>query len=151
MRLFARLLAATMIVASIALAGASSVLAADASANGAVSMPLDDSWCFTSPYGGPTYCNEVDGKVTFVDSASGSGLTVNQRVHTVVYENGVVIGEYTDTSLLHSTFSEDGTYAVQDVTHTRASFDGQRCTFTTVFRLADFEVVVDHVSGVVCS
>lgn len=151
MRPLFRSVAPIVAAVALALAGASSALAADPNAAGVTILPIDDEWCFTSQYGGPTYCFDVDGQATIVDNGQGSKLTVNQRVGTTVIENGVVVAEVAEVSLLHSTYDADGDGAVQEVVHSRASWDGQTCVFGSVLRIADFEVVVDHVTSVNCS
>jgi len=147
MRSLFRLVAPVAAAFAIALAGASSALAAPASVT---ILPLDDDWCFTSQYGGPTYCFDVEGQATIVENEAGSKLTVNQRLDTTVIENGVVVSEISEVSLLHSGYRADGSGATQEVLHTRVTWGGETCTFATVLRIADFEVVVDHETEPVC-
>ncbi|MEW6224591.1 MAG: hypothetical protein AB1627_08160 [Chloroflexota bacterium] len=151
MRPLFRTVAPVIAALAISLAGASSALAGSSNAAGVTTLPLDDAWCFTSQYGGPTYCFDVDGQATIVANGQGSKLTVNERIRTTVIEDGVVVAEVTEVSLLHSTYDEDGDGAVQEVVHSRASWGSQTCVFGTVLRIADFEVVVDHVTSVNCS
>jgi hypothetical protein len=148
---FIRIVAPVIAAAALVLGGASSALAAPggaASGNAAspVTWDLDDEWCFDdSP--GYTYCFEVDGKARFLDNKAGSAVTVTERFHTDFYQDGVLVGESTQVSVLHSTYQADGTITTQEVVHSRGSLEGETCSITVVWRQADYEVVVDHWSG----
>jgi hypothetical protein len=149
MRAIARIVALLFAVASLALAGASTALADSAGAATPASYDLHASWCFDdSP--GLVYCFDVDGKAHFVDNTVGSSMVVNERFHTTFIDDGTVIGESTDISLLRGVYRADGTVTTQEVVRTRASLGGQTCRFGIVYRIADYELVVDHVQPAVC-
>jgi hypothetical protein len=148
MRPFVRLLAVLLATASLAVAGASPALAASGGP-AASSYDLHAEWCFDDA---PAYryCFHVEGKAQFVDNAAGSTVTVTERFHTTVIDDGIVVGESTDISLLRGVYRADGTVTTQEVVRTRASADGQTCRFGIVYRIADYELVVDHVQPAVC-
>ena len=151
MRSLVRTVAPVVAALAISLAGASSALAGSTNAAGVTTLPLDDAWCFTSQYGGPTYCFDVQGQAVFVDNARGSTVTIHERVSTTVIENGVVVAQVSEVSMDHSVYLDGGQSSTQEVVNTRAEWGGQTCSFTTVLRIADFELVVDHVTGGSCA
>ena len=139
---FIRIVAPVLAAAAIALGGASSALAAASP----VIWDLDAEWCFDdSP--SYVYCFDIDGKAVFQDNKAGSAVTVTERFQTTFIEDGVVIGEATEVSLLRGTYQADGTITTHEVSHVRSSLGDETCRITVVWRQADYEVVVDHWSG----
>jgi hypothetical protein len=143
---FIRIVGSVLAAFAIVLGGASSALAASGNAASPSSWDLEAEWCFDdSP--GFVYCFDVDGKATFQDNKVGSSVTVNQRVHTDFYRDGVLVGESTEVSLLRGTYRADGTITTHEVSHLRSSLGEETCNITIVWRQADYETVVDHWSG----
>jgi hypothetical protein len=145
MRLIARAIAPILAAAAIALAGgAPAVLADSENAAQPWSLDLRAEWCFDdSP--GYLYCFDVKGKAQFVDNKAGSSVTITERNHTVVSKDGVVVGEDTTVSLLRGVYQEDGTVVTQERVHTRATFGDESCQYSSIYRIVDFELVLDHV------
>ena len=146
MRPIARLLAPLLAAATIALAGASPALAASGNAASPWSYDLHAEWCFDDAPG-YLYCFDVEGKAQFVDNVAGSSVTITERFHTTVFEDGAVVGESTVVSLDRGVYQADGTVTTQAVSHTRATFGDQTCRVSVVFRMADYELVVDRVAS----
>jgi hypothetical protein len=141
-----RFVAPVLAAVAIALAGGTSVLAASGSAADVQRQDLHTSWCFDdSP--AFLYCFDMEGTAHYVDNTAGSAVTVNERLHTVVYMDGVKVAEVSEVSLLRSTYQADGTMATQEVSHTKSAYGDRTCRITIVWRQVDFEPVVDHWSG----
>ncbi len=150
MRHIARILTPIFAIAAITLAGASSALAASpdgaASSNGAAStQDLAASWCFDDVV--IQYCFDISGKARYVDNAGRSSVVVTERFRTVAYQDGVQVGESVVVSLDKFSMGADGSYTVQQVSHTKTRAGDERCSIQVVWRQSDFETVVDHWSG----
>jgi hypothetical protein len=146
MRPLARILAPVLAAATLALAGGSTALAASEAAAQPFTMDLHAEWCFDdSP--GYLYCFEVEGKALFLDTRAGSSVTITSRDHTVASKDGAVVGESTVVSLTRGVYRADGTVVTQDVTVTRADWLGEQCHYQAVYRIADYELVIDHVNS----
>ena len=144
MRSLIRLVAPVVATLAIALAGASSALAA--SPNGSsYSWDLDAAWCHDDVV--LVYCFDVSGKAQFVVNSRKESVVTNERFHTVIYKDGVQVGESTEVSLDKFSIRPDGTYVQQEVVHTRSVYGDEVCSIQIVWRQADFETVVDHWSG----
>ena len=137
MRSLFRLLAPVLAAATIALAGATSVLASSPS-----SMSLDANWCYQS--GTTEYCYDIDGSVTYHDTGAGSSVVVHTTTRTTVFESGQYAGETRNVSISRETVREDGTVVIQTVMNTRSTVGGEPCTYRLVLRLVDYEATVFH-------
>jgi len=122
--------------AALALAGASSVLAADA----ASSASLDANFCY--PNGTTTFCYDIDGSIHYVDATAGSSYTLHEIVRTTKFENGVEAGSTMSTQVGRGFFQADGTVVINTIINTRSSLDDEPCTYRLVIRLVDYEAVV---------
>ena len=138
MRRLFRALAPVIAAAALALAGASSVLAAGA----ASSASLDRDFCY--PSGATTLCYDIDGSIHYVDNAAGSSYTLHSIVRTTKFENGVEVGRAMSTQVGRGIFQSDGTVVISTITNTRSSLDGEPCTYRLIARLVDYEAVVFH-------
>ena len=144
MRPFARILSSLLAAGAIALAGgAPAVLAAPGEQAQPWQLDLHDAWCFDdSP--GLVYCFEVEGKAHFQDNKNGSSLVVNQRLTTTYFDNGVQVGVTVENSLLRGVYRADGTDTTKEVVNVKSDFYGEQCQYHGVYRIADFELVIDH-------
>ena len=122
--------------AALALAGASSVLAAGS----ASSASLDSSFCY--PPGPTTSCYDIDGSIHYVDTTAGSSYTLHTIVRTTRFENGVEVGSAMSTQVGRGFFQADGTVVINTIIHSRSSLDDEPCTYRLVARLVDYEAVV---------
>ena len=144
MRSLIRLVMPVVATFAIALAGASSALAA--SPNGSsYSWDLDAAWCHDDVV--LVYCFDVSGKAQFVVNGHKESVVTNERFHTVIYKDGVQVGESTEVSLDKFSIRADGTYVQQEVVHTTSVYGDEVCSIQIVWRQADFETVVDPWSG----
>jgi hypothetical protein len=137
MRRFFLSFAPVVAAAALVLGGASSALAASPS-----STSLDASFCY--PSGASTFCYDIDGAIHYVDSAAGSAYTLEQRVRTTRFENGIAVGSAFSVQKSRGVFRTDGTVVIDTVTHTHSTLDGEPCSYRLVLRLVDYEAVVDH-------
>jgi hypothetical protein len=109
-----------------------------------------DDYCFVDV--GTTYCFEQDGALQFVVTPDGREMaTITARERTLVYENGVLVGESRTVSVDKSLFEDGGLGTFTTVSHTNASFGDVKCVLTTVLRVKDYAVVVDHWNAPDCS
>jgi hypothetical protein len=145
MRTLIRTVAPVLAALAIALGGASTTLAQSGNAAIPSSWDLDAEWCFDDVV--LQYCFEVDGKAQFVDTQDRSSVKTTHRMHTVISDGDVVVGESTVITNDRFVFGADGTYTQQMVQHTRSSYGDEVCQIAIVWRQADFETVVDHWSG----
>ena len=141
MRHALRLLAPVLTAAVIVLGSATSALAAATPTK----ESLDASWCFHDVT--LTYCFEVTGFVHYLDNKAGSSVTSNQTTRTAFYENGEYIGSSKSVEQLRGVFQNDGTVVLQSSTHTQSRVGDESCHYEMVVRIADYEVVVDHVTS----
>ena len=141
MRNALRLLIPVLTAAVIVLGSGSSVLAAATPTK----ESLDANWCFTDVT--RTYCFDVDGTVHYLDNSAGSSLTYTAITRTSFFEDGQYIGSSKSVETLRGVFANDGTVTMQTGIHTRSTVDGEDCVYHLVLRLADYEVVVDHVKS----
>jgi hypothetical protein len=99
-----------------------------------------------------TYCFEQDGALHFVVTPDGREMaTITARERTLVYENGVLVGESRTVSVDKSLFEDGGLGTFTTVSHTNARFGDVKCVLTTVLKVTDYEVVVDHWNAPDCS
>jgi hypothetical protein len=122
--------------AALALAGASSVLAAGA----ASAASLDARFCY--PTGATTFCYDIDGSIHYVDASAGSSYTLHEIVRTTKFENGVEVGSALSTQNGRGFFQADGTVVIKTTINTRSSLDDEPCTYRLIARLVDYEAVV---------
>jgi hypothetical protein len=109
-----------------------------------------DDYCFVD--GSTTYCFEQDGSLHFVVTPDGRELaTINYRQRTRVYENGVFVGESRTVSVDKSLFEDGGLGTFTTVSHTNTRFGEAKCVLTTVLRVVDYQVVVDHWNAPDCT
>ena len=144
MRSLIRIVAPLVAVLAIALGGASSALAASPSGS-SYSWDLDAAWCHDDVV--LVYCFDVSGKAQFVANGHKESVVTNERFHTVIFKDGVQVGESTEASLDKFSIGLDGTYIQQEVVHTRSVYGEEVCSIQIVWRQAEFETVVDHWSG----
>jgi len=144
MRSLIRIVAPLVTVLAIALGGASSALAGSPNSSSS-SWDLDAAWCHDDVV--LVYCFDVSGKAQFVVNDRKESVVTNQRFHTVIYKDGVQVGESTEVSLDKFSIRPDGTYVQQEVVHTKSVYGDETCSIQIVWRQADFETVVDHWSG----
>ena len=144
MRPFTRILSSLLAAGAIALAGgAPAVLAAPGAQAQPFQLDLHDAWCFDdSP--GLVYCFEVEGKAHFQDNKNGSSLVVNQRLTTTYFDGGVQVGVTVENSLLRGVYRADGTQTTKEVVNVKSDFFGEQCQYHGVYRIADFELQIDH-------
>ena len=130
-------------------AGSSAALAAgDGAETGRYT--IDDAWCFDDVV--LQYCFEVDGFVRYTATPDGRELaTIHVRNRTVVYENDVVVGTSDVRSIDKSVYEDGGQVSTQSIVKTRATFGEQTCVSTVVFKMVDYEVVVDTWNGPDCT
>jgi hypothetical protein len=130
------LLATTLLTASAAAALASGPATVDRHA-------VASAWCFQDVT--LEYCTTVEGFFQVVTQPGGrESATTHLRQRVVIREAGSYIAEYTTLTQDRFVFDPDGEYVSHEVTHTRAALGDLRCISTTVFRLADFDVVIDR-------
>ena len=122
--------------AALALAGASSTLAAGA----ASSASLDANFCY--PSGATTFCYDIDGSIHYVDATAGSSYTLQEIVRTTKFENGVETGSARSTQVGRGFFQADGTVVISTIINTRSSLNDDPCTYRLIARLVDYEAVV---------
>lgn len=134
MRSFFRPLFPVVAAAALALAGASSALAAAPN-----STPVDAAFCV--PDGAIETCYDIEGTLTYLDTSAGSSVMLHKITRTTVTDAGQVVGETMSVTMSRSVFESDGTIVVSTVTNTRSSGDDP-CTYRLVMRLVDFEAVV---------
>jgi hypothetical protein len=139
MRQAFRILASLLAVTAIALAGASSALAAAEP----TSVSLDANWCYTT--GSTEYCYDIDGTIRYLDTAVGSMVTVNRTTRTTVYEAGEYAGETFAVTMSRSAVQPDGTVVIETITNTRSTAGEEPCEYRLVMRLVDYEAVVYRV------
>jgi len=144
MRPFTRILSSLLAAGAIALAGgAPAVLAAPGQQAQPTQLDLHDAWCFDdSP--GLVYCFEVEGNAHFQANKNGETLVVNQRLTTTYFDGGVQVGVTVENSLLRGVYRADGTQTTKEVVNVKSDFDGERCQYHGVYRMADFELEIDH-------
>jgi hypothetical protein len=130
-----------MAVAAIALAGASSALAAAEP----TSVSLDANWCYQT--GSTQYCYDIDGTVRYLDTAVGSTVTINKITRTTVYEAGEYAGETMSVTTSRSAVQPDGTVVIQTILNTRSTTGDEPCEYRMVLRLVDYEAVVYQVTN----
>jgi putative hemolysin len=111
---------------------------------------FSDDHCFADP--SRTYCFEQAGALHFVVTPDGREMaTITARERTLVYENGVLVGESRTVSVDKALFEAGGLGTFTSVSHTNARFGDVKCVLTTVLRVKDYEVVVDHWNAPDCS
>ena len=144
MRSFVRILSSLLAAGAIALAGgAPAVLATSGESAQPTVLDLHDAWCFDdSP--GLVYCFEVEGKAVLQENPTGESLVVNQRLTTHYYDGDVKVGETVEVSILRGVYQADGTVTTQEVVNVRSDFYGERCQYQGVYRIADYELLIDH-------
>jgi hypothetical protein len=144
MRPFVRVLASLLAAGAIALAGgAPAVLAGSGQAAQPSIVDLHDAWCFDdSP--GLEYCFEVEGKAVFQANQNGESLVVHQRLTTRYAADGVQLGETSEVTMLRGVYQADGTVTTHQVVNVKSDLYGERCLYQSVFRIADYELVLDN-------
>ncbi|MFL5680294.1 MAG: hypothetical protein ACJ77B_06810 [Chloroflexota bacterium] len=109
-----------------------------------------DDYCFVD--GSSTYCFEQDGSVHSVVTPDGREIgTINFRQTTTFFENGVYVGESRQVSVDKLVFDADGRTSFTSVSHTNTRLGDTKCVLTTVLKIVDFEVQVDHWNAPACS
>jgi hypothetical protein len=109
-----------------------------------------DDYCFVDV--SVTYCFEQDGALHFVQTPDGREMaTINHRQTTLVYQDGKLVGESRQVSVDKSLFEDGGLGTFQTVSHTNARFGEVKCVLTTVLKIVDYEVEVDHWNAPDCS
>ena len=149
MRSLFRSLGAVVFALLVMTAGSSAALA---SGDGAETgrYTIDDEWCFDDVV--LQYCFDVDGFVRYTATPDGRELaTMNVRNRTVVFENGVVVGSSDVRSIDTSVYEDGAQVRTQSVVKTRVSFGDQTCVSTLVFKMVDYEVIVDRWNGPDCA
>lgn len=139
MRSLVRAVAPVAAALLIALAGASSTMAASPTT---YRVAFDESWC-----SGDTdfmTCFERRGQFQLIDNGTTSSVLITQRLHAAHYEQGAQVAE--DTEISSERFAEraDGTYVTHEVVHTTVRDGDFRCSFGSVFRMVDFDLQIDH-------
>ena len=139
MRSLIRVAAPLAAAVLIALAGASSTLAASATT---YRVPFDEAWC----NGDADYmtCFERRGQFSLIDNGTTSSVLITQRLDAVHYEHGVQVAEDTEVSSERFAERADGTYVTHEVVHTTVRDGEFKCSFGSVFRMVDFELRIDH-------
>jgi hypothetical protein len=132
-------MASLLAVAAIALAGASSALAAAEP----TSVSLDANWCYTT--GSTEYCYDIDGTIRYLDTAVGSTVTVNKTTRTTIYEAGEYAGETFSVTMSRNAVQPDGTVVIQTIQNTRSTAGEEPCEYRLVLLLVDYESVVYRV------
>lgn len=111
-----------------------------------------DDYCWHQPNSTVAYCFEQDGVLHFVATSDGrERATINYRQTTRVYHNGELVGESREVSVDKALWEEGGLGTFQTVSHTNARFGEVRCVLTTVLKVVDYEVQVDHWNAPDCS
>jgi hypothetical protein len=109
-----------------------------------------DDYCFVDV--NATYCFEQDGQLHFVTTPDGRDLaTINYRERTLIYQNGELIGESREVSVDKSIFEAGGLVTMTGVSHTNSRYGDVKCVITSVLKIVDFQVVVDHWNAPDCS
>ena len=109
-----------------------------------------DDYCFVDV--NMTYCFEQAGALHFVVTPDGRDVaTINWRQTTRFYQNGQLVGESREVSVDKSLFEEGGLATFHTVSHTNTRFGEIRCVLTTVLKMKDYEIVVDHWNAPDCS
>src|SRR3982750_1512089 len=93
-----------------------------------------DDYCFVDVT--ITYCFEQDGALHFVVTPDGREMaTITARERTLVYENGVLVGESRTVSVDKSLFVDGGLGTFTMVSHTNASWSDITCVLTSVLKV----------------
>ena len=109
-----------------------------------------DDYCFVDV--NMTYCFEQQGALHFVVTPDGRDLaTITWRQTTRFIQNGQLVGESRQVSVDKSVFEEGGLGTFQTVSHTNTRFGEVKCVLTTVLKMQDYEIVVDHWNAPDCS
>lgn len=123
----------------IALAGASSTLAASPTN---YRIAFDDAWC--SGDADFMTCFERTGQFQVLDNGKNSSVVINQRLHSVHFEQGAQVAEDTEVSSIRFAEHANGTYLTHEVVHTQVRDGDFKCSFGSVFRLVNGELQIDH-------
>ncbi len=147
MRPFIRSITALAFALLVMTAGSSAALASNGAETGR--SETHEAWCFDDVV--LQYCFEVDGTFRYTATPNGRELVhMNFRNRTTVYENGVVVGTSDVRSIDQTVYVDGGQYSTKSIVRTKASFGDQVCTSTTVFKMVDYEIVVDRSNGPGC-
>ena len=149
MRSLLRSLSAVAFALLVLTAGSSAALASSGSAETGRST-FDDEWCFDDVV--LQYCFDVEGFVRYTATPDGrERVSIHSVNRTVVYEDGVVVGSSDVRSIDSSLYEDGGQVRTQSIVRTQASFGDQTCVTAVVFKMVDYEVVVDRWNGPDCS
>lgn len=155
MRPLARAILTASMLALVALAGSSpATFAASGAASSSAAAPskYDFAWEYCWDGGSTDYCFDMNGRMVVTEFADGSSFaTITSRQTTNIYENGVLVGTVAETALDRSAFDGFGQVSLQSVAHTNSTYQGEKCVITSVLRIVDFEVVLDHWNGPGCN
>jgi hypothetical protein len=133
-----------------ALVAGSASFAPSVSAADTGRFEIDDEWCFQDVV--LLYCFEIDGSVQWVTTSDGRDrATIQARQTTVITNNGVLVGQSRQISLLKSLYVEGGRSDLFEVSHTNSTYGDETCVISAVLRITDFEVVLDHWKGPGCA
>ena len=153
MRTIFRAPLATAAVAALVLGtGASTALAAGASAPASVARyEFDDAWCFD--FGVQLDCTVTDG--TLIVTATPDGREIARilfRETVTSYDpSGVQIGTFTMSSFDRTVFADGGQDSTFTVSRYRGSGPYDSCHGGYLLRVVDDEVQVEHFYGPHCS
>jgi hypothetical protein len=149
MRSRSRSLAASLALAVLMLGSVASAAFAAGPAQPA-RYTFGDDYCFVD--GSSTYCFEQSGSLQSVVTPDGRELgTINYRQTTTFFENGVYMGQSRQVSVDKLLFDVDGRTSYTTVSHTNTRLGETKCVLTTVLKIVDFEIQVDHWNAPVCS
>jgi hypothetical protein len=150
MRSILRSAATAGLFALLALTAGSASFAPSANAADPGRFDIDDTWCFQDVI--DRYCFVVNGHVHWVVTPDGRDrATIQARQTTVISRDGAVIGASREVSLLKSLYVEGGRSDLFEISHTKATYGGERCVITAVLKITDFEVTLDHWNGPGCA
>jgi len=151
MRILLRSLAATAVVLTLAIGGASGALAAtpgsSENANGAQtgSYALSGSSCFDDV--DVVFCSDIRARIHLTTTPDAKDLSILDAVETVTVtdHDGNSISSWKTVSHSKGMFGADDA-KVFEVSHTNVKGD-THCTFTEFLRIVDYQVVLDRVTG----
>jgi hypothetical protein len=153
MRIILRALAATAAVAALVLGtGASTVLAAGASAPAAVAhYEFDDAWCFD--FGVQLDCTVSHGSLDVTVTPDGREMArIHFRELVTSYDpSGVQIGTFKTSSFDRTVFADGGQDSTFSVSRYQGSGPYESCHGGYLLKIVDYEVQVEHFSGPHCS
>ena len=152
MRTLFRLLATTLALSAILLAGAPAALAGSDSGNGASTTryTFSDEWCFD--FGSTVDCSVSRGTLTVTETPDGRDIArIHFKLSVTTYDaNGVQIGASRLTSFDRTVFADGGQDSSFSVEHGKATGPGYDCVFGYRLKIVGYELISERYLGPGC-